>query len=155
MTATGVDASFLAGGSAVLTQGFYLQLAGSGAAVAVLVAIAAWANIARSAPPLDEDRARKLLSEEFPGRSLDGLWVAVDGMGAVAKSGGMALVLCRMGDGYVAHQVPWGQALAASLKDGRITIDLADVAAPRAVIALAAWPPKGPARNALGKDRAA
>jgi hypothetical protein len=55
----------------------------------------------------------------------------------------------------VARQIPWGQALAASLKDGRITIDLADVAAPRAVIALSAWPPKGPAGNSLGKARAA
>jgi hypothetical protein len=139
----------------LLTHALYIQLAGSGVAVAVLVGVAAWANIAKSAPPLDEDRARKLLDDEFPGRSLDGLWVAVDGMGAVAKCGGMALVLCRMGDGYVARQVPWGQALAASLKDGRISIDLADVAAPRAVIALSAWPPKGPARNNLGKDRAA
>jgi hypothetical protein len=139
----------------LLAHALYIQLAGSAAAVAVLVGIAAWANIAKSAPPLDEDRARKLLDDEFPGRSLDGLWVAVDGMGAVAKCGGMALVLCRMGDGYVARQVPWGQALAASLKDGRISINLADVAAPRAVIALSAWPPKGPARNNLGKDRAA
>lgn len=139
----------------MLTHALYVQLAGSAAAVAVLVGITAWANIAKSAPPLEEDRARKLLTDEFPGRALDGLWVAVDGMGAVAKCGGMALVLCRMGDGYVARQVPWGQALAASLKDGRISIDLADVAAPRAVISLAAWPPKGPARNNLGKDRAA
>ena len=139
----------------MLTQALYVQLAGSGAAVAVLVDIAAWANIAKSAPPLDEDRARKLLGDEFPGRDMDGLWLATDGLGAVARAGGMALVLCRMGDGYVARQVPWGQALAASLKDGRITIDLADVAAPRAVIALSAWPPKGPAGNSLGKARAA
>ena len=139
----------------MLAHSLYIQLAGSAAAVAVLVGVTAWANIARSAPPLDEDRARKLLTDEFPGRELDGLWVAVDGMGAVAKCGGMALVLCRMGDGYVARQVPWGQALAASLKDGRITINLDDVAAPRAVIALAKWPPKGPATNNLGKDRAA
>jgi hypothetical protein len=128
---------------AILNQAFFVQLAVSGAAVAVMVGLAAWANIARSAPPLDEARARRLLAEEFPGRTLDGLWIAVDGMGAVAKSGGMALVLCQLGDGYVARQIPWAQALAASFKDGRIVIDLADVAAPKAVIALEAWPPKG------------
>jgi hypothetical protein len=126
-----------------LNQAFFVQLAVSGAAVAVLVGLAAWANIARSAPPLDEVRARRLLAEEFPGRSLDGLWIAVDGLGAMAKSGGMALVLCRLGDGYVGRQIPWAQALAASFKDGRIRIDLADPAAPKAVIALDAWPPMG------------
>ena len=123
------------------------QLAVSGLAVAILVGLAAWASIARQAPPLDDERARRILGEEFPGKALDGLWVAVDGMGAVAKSGGMALVLCRLGDGFVARQIPWAQALAASFKDGRISIDLADVAAPRAVIALPAWPPSGPQRD--------
>jgi hypothetical protein len=122
--------------------------------VAVLVGIAAWANIARSAPPLDDERARKILAEEFPGKVLEQVWVAVDGQGAVAKAGGMALVLCRLGDGYVARQIPWAQALAASFKDGRISIDLTDVAAPRAVIALTQWPPKGPPSRPA-KDMAA
>ena len=126
-----------------MNQAFFIQLAASGVAVAAMVGLAAWANIARPAQPLDEARARQLLAEEFPERTLEGLWVAVDGLGAVAKSGAMALVLCRLGDGYVARQIPWAQALAASLKGGRISIDLADVAAPRAVIALDAWPPKG------------
>jgi hypothetical protein len=130
-----------------LNQAFFVQLAVSGAAVAVLVALAAWANIARPALPLDDARARRQLAEEFPGRTIESLWIAVDGLGAVAKSGGMALVLCRLGDGYVARQIPWAQALAASFKDGRIVVDLADVAAPKAVIALDAWPPKGPQKE--------
>jgi hypothetical protein len=130
-----------------LNQAFFIQLAASGAAVAVLVALAAWANIARPALPLDDARARRQLAEEFPGRTIEGLWIAVDGLGAVAKSGGMALVLCRLGDGYVARQIPWAQVLAASFKDGRIVVDLADVAAPKAVIALDAWPPKGPQKE--------
>ena len=138
-----------------MNQALAEQLAASGLAVAVLVALAAWANIARSAPPLDDARARRLLGEEFPGKTLDGLWVAVDGMGALAKSGGMALVLCRLGDGFVARQIPWAQALAASFKDGRISIDLTDVAAPRAVISLPSWPPKGPQKLASAKDQAA
>jgi hypothetical protein len=138
-----------------LDPAFFIQLAVSGVAVAAMVALAAWADIARPAPPLDDPRARRMLSEEFPGRPLDGLWIAADGAGAVAKSGGMALVLCRLGDGYVARQLPWAQALAASFKHGRITIDLSDVAAPRAVIALAAWPPIDLRKDAPGKECAA
>ena len=130
-----------------MNQAFFIQLAASGAAVAAMVALAAWANIARPALPLDDARARRQLAEEFPGRAIEGLWIAVDGLGAVAKSGAMALVLCRLGDGYVARQIPWAQALAAGFKDGRISIDLADVAAPKAVIALEAWPPKGPRKE--------
>jgi hypothetical protein len=121
---------------------FAIQIAASAAAVAVMVGIAAWAKIARPTPPLDEARARALLALEFPGRSLDGVWLAADGCGALAKSGAMALVLCQMGDGYVARQVPWAQALAASFKGGRITLDLADVGAPKAVLTMAAWPPE-------------
>jgi len=130
-----------------LNQALFVQLAFSGLAVTVLVGLAAWASIAKPAAPLDETRARRLLAEEFPGKKLDGLWIAVDGMGALAKSGGMALVLCRLGDGYAARQIPWAQALAASFKDGKISIDLTDVAAPRAVISLPAWPPQGPDKD--------
>jgi hypothetical protein len=125
-----------------VTHGLYIQLAGSAAAVAVLIAVAAWANVSKSAPPLDEERARKLLALEFPGREPERVWVAVDGQGALAKCGAMALVLCRVGDGFVARQIPWAQALAATFHGGRLTIDLRDVAAPSAVIALPAWPPK-------------
>jgi HAMP domain-containing protein len=138
-----------------LNQAVFIQLAASGAAVAAMVALAAWANIARPTLPLDDALARRQLAEEFPGRDVEGLWIAVDGLGAVAKSGAMALVLCRLGDGYVARQIPWAQALAASFKDGRISIDLADVAAPRAVIALETWPPRGPPKDLSGKERAA
>jgi len=125
-----------------LNQAFLIQTAASAAAVAVLVGLAAWAKIARPGAPLDEARALKLLADDFPGRTVDELWVAVDGKGAMAKSGATALVLCEVGDGYVARQIPWAQALAASFKDGRITVNLADVGAPKAVIALAAWPPQ-------------
>jgi len=147
LTPTPVRAQLAGRGRTPLNQALFTQLAFSGLAVAILVGLAAWASIAKSAPPLDDDRARRILGEEFPGKTLDGLWVAVDGMGALAKSGGMALVLCRLGDGFVARQIPWAQALAASFKDGRISIDLTDVAAPRAVIALPSWPPKGPQKN--------
>jgi len=125
-----------------MNDAFFIQLALSAAAVGVLVAIAAWAKIARPIPPLDEERARFLLREEFPGRTIDAVWVASDGAGALAKSGGLALVICKLGDGFVMRQIPWPQAVAATFRNGRLMIDLRDVAAPTAVIALPQWPPE-------------
>lgn len=125
----------------MLSQAFLIQVAASGAAVAALVGLAAWARIARPLNPLDDRTARFYLSEEFPGRTVDQLWVATDGAGALARSGASALVLCRVGDAYIGRQIPWAQALSAAFRDGQITIDLADVTAPKAVIVLPAWPP--------------
>lgn len=125
-----------------MDEGFFVQLAASAAAVGGLVALAAWAKIARPAAPLDEHRVRAMLAEEFPGRPLDAVWLATDGAGALAKSGGMALVICQVGDGFAARQIPWAQAISASFRNGKLSVDLADIAAPRAVIALPAWPPK-------------
>lgn len=81
------------------------------------------------------------MAEEFPGRPLDGLWVAVDGRGALARSGPAALVLCEVGDGYVARSIPWAQALSASFRDGVLKLDLADVSAPNARLSFQSWPP--------------
>jgi len=125
-----------------MDDAFFVQLAASAAAVGVLVAIAAWAKIAKPAGPLDEHKARELLEFEFPGRRLDAVWVASDGAGALARSGGLALVICTVGDGFAARQIPWAQAVAASFKNGKICLDLADIAAPRATISLPSWPPK-------------
>ncbi|MDB5495522.1 MAG: hypothetical protein JWP86_2859 [Phenylobacterium sp.] len=125
----------------MLSQAFLVQVAASGAAVAALVGLAAWARIARPLNPLDDATARFYLGEEFPGCPIERLWVATDGAGALARSGASALVLCRLGDAYVARQIPWAQAMAAAFRNGQITLDLADVAAPRAVITLPAWPP--------------
>ncbi|RAK68515.1 hypothetical protein [Phenylobacterium kunshanense] len=119
-----------------------IQFALSAAAVAALIALAAWAKIARPVGPLDDARARALLAEEFPGRSVDAVWIASDGAGALARSGGMALVICRFGDGFVARQIPWAQAVSSSFRDGRLSVDLADIAAPRATLSLPSWPPK-------------
>ena len=133
-----------------MNEAFFVQLALSAVAVGVLVGLAAWARIAKPAGPLDEAKARALLAEEFPTRTIDAVWVASDGAGALARSGGLALVLCPVGDGFAARQIPWGQAIAATFRSGRLSIDLSDIAAPRAVIALPAWPPKN-----LTKDLAA
>lgn len=124
------------------SHAFLIQLAASAAAVSALVGLAAWARIARPLPPLDEASARALLADEFPEHTIERVWVADDGGGALARSGASALVLCRIGDGYVARQIPWGQALSAAFRDGRITLHLADIAAPKAVISFSAWPPK-------------
>lgn len=118
-----------------------IKLAVSALAVAAMVAIAAWARIARPTAPLDEAAARKLLAEEFPEHRVERLWLAADGRGVLAKAGEAALVASRLGDGYVARQLPWRQAAAARAKDGRLRLALGDVAAPRAVLAMDAWPP--------------
>jgi hypothetical protein len=133
-----------------MDEAFFVQLALSGAAVAVLVGIAAWAKIAKPAGPLDEKKARSLFEYEFPGRKLDAVWVASDGAGALAKSGGLALVICPVGDGFAARQIPWAQAISASFKNGKLCVDLADISAPRATLSLPSWPPKN-----LTKDLAA
>ena len=112
-------------------------------AVGVLIAFAAWAKIAKPMPPLNEARARALLAEEFPGKPLEAVWIATDGAGALARSGASALVLCEVGDGYVARHIPWAQALASSFRDGVLKLDLSDVAAPRARLAFDVWPPIG------------
>jgi hypothetical protein len=119
-----------------------VQLAVSGLVGMVLVGLAAWAKIARPGAPLDEARARAILKLEFPGRVVDALWVGVNGSGALARSGGAALVLCKSGEGFVARQIPWAQAVSASFRNGELRINLADVAQPAAVIRLPAWPPK-------------
>jgi hypothetical protein len=123
-------------------KAYLIQLAASTAAVSVLVGLAAWAKIARPVGPLNLARAQDILAEEFPGRSLDQVWVATDGAGALARSGGMALVLCRVGDGFAARQIPWAQAVSSSFRNGRLRIDLSDISAPVATISLPAWPPK-------------
>ena len=131
-------------------QAFYIQLAASGVAVALLVGLAAWAKIAKPAGPLDEKKARGLFEYEFPGRKLDAVWVASDGAGALAKSGGLALVIYQVGDGFAARQIPWAQAISASFKNGKLCVDLTDISAPRATLSLPSWPPKN-----LTKDLAA
>jgi CTP:molybdopterin cytidylyltransferase MocA len=125
-------------------DGIAFQFAATFAAVALLVGLAAWAKMAKPMTPLDDKRVLKLLAEQFPGRVVERVWVAVDGRGALAKSGAAALVLCEVGDGYVARHIPWAQAISSSFRDGVVKLDLSDVAAPNARIALQSWPPSTP-----------
>jgi hypothetical protein len=126
----------------MLDQDTAIQIAASAAAVGVLVAAAAWAKIVKPRSPLNQAQARALLEQEFPGRRLDGVWVAIDGSGVLAKSGAMALVLCRFGEGFVGRQAPWAQTFANSFRDGRVSIDLGDIGAPKAVFHMQSWPPQ-------------
>jgi hypothetical protein len=117
-----------------------IQLFGSAMAVGLLVAVAAWARIARQTPPLDDGRARALLAVEFPDEPVEALWIAADGAGLVARSSDRALVAWRKGDGYVARDMAWTAALAARADRGFLILKTAD-AAPRLVLKDGAWPP--------------
>lgn len=119
-----------------------IQLAVSIAGVAAMIGIAALATRGLGAPPLDEAAARRWLFDEYPDARIDGLWLAADGLGAVARSGDAALVLSRLGDGYVARRIAWAAALRAAPRAGRVSLPLSDFAAPRVVLALPAWPPR-------------
>ena len=90
-----------------MNKALLLEFLGSAASVAVLVAIAWWARIPRPTPPLDEAAARSLLADDFPDIHPDQIWIADEGCGAVARAGDRALVLFRLGDGYVARLVAW------------------------------------------------
>jgi hypothetical protein len=125
-----------------MNNGFLIQTAASLAAIGLMVALAAWARIARPQPALDEARARALIAEDYPDRAIQAVWVSADGAGALARSGDQALVLTRLGDGWAARQLPWAKAAAAPLEGGKVSLRLGDVAAPRAVLELKAWPPK-------------
>ena len=125
-----------------MSQSIVIQVAATAAALAGLLGVAFWAKTAKPLSPLSDERARELLQSAFPSRTLEQIWVAVDGRGALAKSGAAALVLCEAGDRYVARHIPWAQAVASSFKDGVVRLDLSDVAAPEARLALQGWPPE-------------
>ncbi len=128
-----------------MTAAFLIQLAVSALAVAALVGLAAWLGVPREAPVLDEAHARTLLAEEFPDADLGKLWIAADGLSALARSGDEALIVYRAGDGYVIRAAPWSAVQAGVVKGHRAILKLDDVAAPRAVFALAegaTWPPR-------------
>lgn len=118
-----------------------LQLGGSLAAVALLVAFAAWLGVARSTPPLDAEAAKALLFLEFPDHRPEGVWIAADGAAVIAREGPLALVLYRRGDGYVARDLPWSAIAALKPTGGRLNVRLSD-ARPVFAVETDAWPPK-------------
>lgn len=124
-----------------MDKALLIQLGGSIAAVALLVAFAAWMGVARATPPLDPQSARALVALEFPDHKPDALWVSADGAGVIARADALALVLYRRGDGYVARDLPWSAIAALKSKSGRLTVKLSD-ARPVFAVADDAWPPK-------------
>jgi hypothetical protein len=122
-----------------------IKLAASAGLVGFMIAVAAWARIARPVAPLGDAGARALFDGEFPGRAFDLLWIAGDGAGAIARSGDEALVLYRLGDSWVARTMPWRLALVAPVVRGRVLLKLRDPAAPLARLAVSGispWPPE-------------
>ncbi len=127
-----------------MTPAFLLQTLASLVAIFLLVALAAWARIARPAPALDADTARALIAEEFPDHALGPVWVAGDGAAAIARSQDEALIVYRAGDGYVARSLPWSKLADGRASGGAVALKLGDVTAPRIRFSLAeggAWPP--------------
>jgi len=120
-------------------------LVASAVAVGVMVAIAAWARIARPVAPLDEPAARALLASEFPDNRPGFVWIAADGAGLIARDGETALVLYRLGDSWVGRTLRWEDALAARVVRGAVRLKLRDPAAPIARLAVSGvtpWPPE-------------
>lgn len=124
-----------------MDKALLIQLLGSAAAVALLVGLAAWAGVPRPAPPLDPAAARALLAQEFPDHPVvEALWIAADRAGAVGRADGLALVLWRKGDGYVARAAPWAEALDAAVARGRVRLRRVE-GSPRLALGDGAWPP--------------
>lgn len=124
---------------------FVIKQVVSAVGVSILIALAWWAKIPRKLDPLDEARARALLADEFPKASIETIWLASDGQGAIAKAGDEGLILTAMGDGYVARSAQWTNVASALPKNGKLSIRLKDFAAPRVTVAMPAWPPRGAA----------
>lgn len=107
------------------------------AIVAGIMGLVAWAKIPRATPALDEAEVKHRLAEDFPQAPLDQIWLAIDGAGAIARSGDEALLLFRLGDSYVSRSLAWSHALQADLIKGRYWFKFNDFAAPKASLALA------------------
>ena len=123
---------------------FLIKTGASGLAIALLVALAAWARIARPTPELDQAAVRDILAFEFPGVRTVAIWISEDGRGAIVRAGDEACIVYRIGDGYVARSAPWALLANSAPRNGVIDLRLADVGAPRARFKLgegAVWPP--------------
>jgi hypothetical protein len=127
-----------------MSWGFVIQTAVSAAAIAGLVALAAWAKIAAPRAALDAQTAKAVLGEEFPDAAIDGVWIAADGKSALARAGDQALIVYLRGDDYVARSLAWNDVAQARVEAGAVRLAFHDIAAPTARLALsanAAWPP--------------
>lgn len=124
-------------------MGFWPQLIASGAAIGVIVAVVAWAKIAREWRPLDAESAAALFRYEFDCDRISELWLSADGEAAVAHAGAWALVAWRVGDGWRLRKVAFARLSAARAQGGRVRLRLDDPATPPIsfTVGEGAWPP--------------
>ena len=121
---------------------FWTQFAISFAAIGLMIALAAWARIARPQPALTPEQARMLMALDFPTAEPRPIWIADDGHGAIARNGDQALLLFAVGDSYVTRSVAWRALSDAVPKAGRVRLNLHEFEAPMAQFAVSgAWPP--------------
>ncbi len=126
---------------------FVLVTLASAVAILVLTGLSALLATPRPTPPLTVDSARARLAQEFPDSAVSGVWLDPSGHAAVARASMRALVLFRVGDGYVARDLAWSALASAERKAGQVVAVFGDFAAPRAILHLppeAPWPPHLP-----------
>ena len=120
---------------------FWIRFAVSFAAIGLMIALAAWAKIARPQPALTPEQARKLIVLDFPTAEPRPIWIADDGHGAIARIGDQALLLFAVGDSYVTRSVAWSSLSGAQTKAGQVQLNLHEFDAPVAQFAVSgAWP---------------
>ena len=124
---------------------FLLVTLASAVAIFILTGLSALLATPRPTPPLTVDAARARLAQEFPDVAVSGVWLDPSGHAAVARASMRALVLFRVGDGYVARDLAWSALASAERKAGQVVAVFGDFAAPRAVLHPppdAPWPPQ-------------
>ena len=121
---------------------FWTRFGVSLAAIFLMVGLAAWAKIAKPQTALTPDQALQLLILDYPLATIERLWIADDGAGAIGRHGDLALLLFRVGDSYVTRSIDWEQLVKASPKSGRVLVNLHEFEAPNASFAVSGvWPP--------------
>ncbi|CAN5155549.1 hypothetical protein BH09PSE2_BH09PSE2_08010 [soil metagenome] len=105
-----------------------VQFLGSAVAIALLVGLVAWTRKGRDDGGLDWPQR---FAEEFPGASVDELWVASDGSSALAHACDRALIGWRLGDGVVTRSAPFSHLHVAQRGPRHVELSLDDPGLPR------------------------
>jgi len=126
---------------------FLIQLGVSAAFIAVMVAVTAAARIPRATPALDEAALRHLLSDDYPERWPESVWLSPDGRVGLAAAGDAALIAFRLGDGYVTRDLPWADLARARRTDAEVRLPFGGPGGGEARLSWpggAPWPPERP-----------
>ncbi len=138
-------------------MGLVVQFLGSAAAIALLVGLVAWTRRGRGdAAGAGLDGAGRF-AEEFPGLTVQELWIAAGGASALAHAGDRALIGWRLGDGVVTRSVPFSRLRIAHRGPGQVELNLDEPGLPRLrfVADEGPWPPGGWTARAPGATTAA